>query len=130
MRKHLELRQAAPQEARQQHPQRVLHDQHGREAHLLLAGDGGLCLAQQVVGDAGLDAAAVGQRLLEHGVERAVQADDLHLAVAREELLRDRTAQRQARERGEFGGVLDGRRVLGHHVEDGAHVADRHFLVE
>ena len=64
-------------------------------------------LAQQVVGQAGLDAAAAGQGLQQHAVERAVEADHLQLVIAREELLHDRAAQRQARQRGELGGVLD-----------------------
>ena len=61
VREHLELRQAAPQEARQQHAQRVLDDQHRRQADLLLARDRGLRLPQQAVGQARLDAAAVGR---------------------------------------------------------------------
>ena len=53
--------------------------------------------------------------LLQHAVERAVEADHLQFGVAREDLLHDRAAEGQARQRGELGRVLDGRRVLGQH---------------
>ncbi len=43
---------------------------------------------------------------MQHAFERAVEADHLHLGVAREQLLHDRAAERQAHQRGELGRVL------------------------
>ena len=70
--------------------------------------------AQQRVGKFRLDYRVVGaarlQGLQEQAFERGVERYDLQLGFAREDLLHDRAAERDAHQRGELAGVLRARR--------------------
>ena len=124
------MAQAAAQEVRQQRPQAVLHHQHRRLAGGLLAFQGGGGLFHQGVGEAGLQCPAAVQRLAEHLLEVAVQADYMQFVLAREPLMGNGAAQRHAHLGGEFVGVGVLAGVFRQGVEDGAHIADRDVLFQ
>ena len=88
------------------------------------------CLIQQTIGQPRLQAAAALQSLQQQTLKRRIEANNLHFPGSREPLLGDRTTQRHAHDRRQLVRIALYRRMLGKGFENGAHIADRHFLFE